>query len=227
LNNHNSIDVWNVHLPDHRSEVACCRDLLSCDEHERAAKFFKPSDAERFIICRGLLRRILGDALNVDPASITFKHNGHGKPFLENTDLEFNVSHSRDRLLIAVAFGRAVGVDIEFRRSGIRMDAIAERWFALEERAFFQSLEKSKEAFFDIWAKKEAYVKALGQGVFKKFDTFAVPLGNEPDFPMVRIYDANGVKTEAWFFQPLEIDPAYAAALVSEAPPVPIILRTL
>jgi len=203
------------------------RTLLNEEELERASKFFKPNDAESFILCRGLLRKILGTVLDTEPSAITFERNGHGKPFLKDTDIEFNVSHSRDRLLVAVTTGRAIGVDIEFRRSGINMDAIADRWFAPEEREFFQGLEKPEEAFFDIWAKKEAYVKALGIGIFKELNSFAVPLGDEPGFPSIGIYDAKGVKNGEWFFQTLEIDPAYAAALVSKAPAVPVQLCTL
>ncbi len=124
----------------------------------------------------------------------------------------FNISHSRDRLLIAVTSGRAIGIDIEFRRSGINMNAIADRWFSPKERAFFQTLENPEKGFFDIWAKKEAYVKALGTGIFKELSSFTVALDNEPNVPSLG-------KTNEWFFQPLEIDPAYAAALVSEAPP--------
>jgi len=215
-----SIDLWSIHLPDCQGEVELCRDLLIGEELKRAAKFFKPKDAESYILCRGLLRRILGDLLDADPATLTFERNGHGKPFLADEELEFNVSHSRDRLLIAVTAGRTVGVDIEFRRNGINMDAIADRWFAPEEREFFQALEKPEQGFFDIWAKKEAYVKALGMGIFKELHAFAVPLGGEPGFPMVG-------KSGEWFFQTLEIDPAYAAALVSEAPAVPVVLRTI
>jgi len=214
------IDLWSIYLPDCREDVKSCRDLLTGEELERAAKFFKPEDAECFILCRGLLRRILGEVLDVAPASIAFERNEHGKPFLPGTDLEFNVSHSRERLLIAVTSGRALGVDIEFRRSGINMDAIADRWFAPEEREFFQGLEKPEQGFFDIWAKKEAYVKALGMGIFKELHSFAVPLGEATGFPMVG-------KNGEWFFQGLEIDPAYAAALVSEAPSAPVNLQTL
>ncbi len=215
-----SIDLWSIYLPDCRAELESCRGLLTGEELERAAKFFKSEDAERFILCRGLLRRILGNLLDVDPATLSFERNGHGKPFLPDTDLEFNVSHSRDRLLIAVTSGRAIGVDIEFRRSGINMDAIADRWFAPAEREFFQALEKPEIGFFDIWAKKEAYVKALGMGIFKELHTFAVPLGDEPNVPILG-------KNREWFFQPLEIDPAYAAALVAEAPAVPINMQIL
>ncbi len=217
----NSIDLWSIHLPDRQNgEVKRCRDLLTADELERAAKFFRLQDAGRFILCRGLLRRILGEVLDTEPSGIAFERNENGKPFLPESNLEFNVSHSRDRLLVAITSGRSVGVDIEFRRSGINMDAIAGRWFAPGEREFFQKSEFPQETFFDIWAKKEAYVKALGIGIFKELHAFAVPAGEKAGFP-------NLGKNGEWFFQTLEIDPAYAAALVSEAPVVPILLRTI
>ena len=212
-----SIKVWNIHLPDHHGDIPLCRSLLTGEELERAAKFLKPADAEVSILCRGLLRRILADCLNTEPSELRFKRNAQGKPFLEDGKLDFNVSHSRDRLLIAVTAGRAVGIDIEFRRSGLNMESIAKRWFAPEEQEFFQALEKPEEGFFEIWAKKEAYVKALGLGIYRDLNTFAVPLGEKPFSPNIG-------KNGQWFFQTLEINPSYAAAVVSEAPPVPVSL---
>jgi len=219
------ITIWNIHLPDHTDEIESCRARLTDAELERAAKFFKQKDTENFILCRGLLRKILGNHLDTSPAALTFERNEHGKPHVEQASLpaqprtEFNLSHSRDRLLIAITTGRALGIDIEFRRSGINMNAIADRWFSHKEREFFQTLENPEKGFFDIWAKKEAYVKALGTGIFKELNSFTVPLENEPNIPMLG-------KNREWFFQPLEIDPAYAAALVSEAPAAPVQLRT-
>ncbi len=214
-----SIEVWNIRLPDHRNDTALCRSLLSGEELERAAKFFKPADAEGFILGRGLLRRILADCLNTRPSWLEFRRTALGKPFLEESNgLEFNVSHSRDRLLIAVTAGRAVGVDIEFRRSGLAMESIAKRWFAPEEQMFFGAAENPADRFFEIWAKKEAYVKALGAGIYKDLNTFAVPLGGKPFSPAVG-------QDGQWFFQTLKIDSGYAAAVVSEVPPVPVNLR--
>jgi len=213
-----SIEVWSILLPDFYDELAACGGLLTEDEQTRSDKFIKKEDAERFILCRGLRRRILADYLNQPPADLRFDHNENGKPFLEGRELNFNVSHSRDRMLIAVTAGRAVGVDIEFRRDGVPMESIAERWFAPEEQEFLQSFENLRTVFFDIWAKKEAYVKALGQGIFRELNSFSVPLDNTPEVPTLG-------KNGKWFFQPLEIDPAYAAAIVSEAPPVPVQLR--
>ncbi len=214
-----SIEVWNIHLPDHRHDTALCRSLLTGEELERAAKFIKPADAAGFVLGRGLLRRVLAGCLNTEPSALRFNRNAQGKPFLEDGGLEFNVSHSRDRLLIAVTAGRAVGVDIEFRRNGLNMESIAKRWFAPEEQKFFQSLENPADGFFQIWAKKEAYVKALGVGIYKELSTFAVPVGEKPFLPHVG-------NDGRWFFQTLEIDSGYAAAVVSEAPPVPVNLRS-
>lgn len=213
-----SIEVWNIHLPDHCNDTALCRELLTGEELERAAKFIKPGAADGFILGRGLLRRILAECLKTDPSALRFSRNAHGKPFLKNGELEFNVSHSRDRMLIAVTAGRAVGVDIEFRRNGLDMESIAKRWFAPDEQTFFQSLTNRMDGFFEIWAKKEAYVKALGLGIYKELNTFAVPTGEKP-------FSVNIGIDPKWFFQTLEIDSMYAAAVVSEAPAVPVNLR--
>lgn len=213
-----SIEIWNIHLPEHGSDLNRCRSLLNGEELERAAKFLKPTDAEGFILGRGLLRQILADGLKTSPSALQFSRNAQGKPFLENGKLEFNVSHSRDRLLIAVTAGRAVGVDIEFRRNGISIETIAKRWFSPEEQTFLQTLENPMDGFFEIWAKKEAYVKALGIGIYKDLNTFAVPVGEKPFSPNIG-------SDNRWFFQALEIDSGYAAAVVSETPTVPINLR--
>ena len=216
----NSIEVWNIHLPDHQNDISLCRNLLTNEELERASKFINPADAKGFTLGRGLLRRILAECLNSEPAALRFNHNAQGKPFLEDGRLEFNVSHSRDRLLIAVTADRAVGVDVEFRRTKLNMESIAKRWFAPEEQAFFQTLKDPATGFFEIWAKKEAYVKALGVGIYKDLNTFAVPLGEKCFCPILD-------KDEKWFFQTLEIDSGYTAAVVSEAPVTPVNLRTL
>lgn len=213
-----SIDVWNIELSTVWNQLENYRKLLSADEQARAAQFIKPPDSERFILCRGLLRDTLARYLNSDPSDLCFSQNENGKPFLPKSGLSFNVSHSRNRLLIAITAGRAVGVDIEFRRNGVQMNSIAERWFSPDEKMFFQGSENPQEAFFDLWAKKEAYVKALGEGIFRELNSFTVPLDSAPDFPTIG-------KMDNWFFQTLEIDPAYAAAIVFEAPAIPVKLR--
>ena len=215
-----SICVWNIFLPAVRIAPDDCRRLLSAGELERAGRFKNAGDANRFILGRGLLRTILGDGLNTAPAEIVLTTSPQGKPLLAGGELSFNVSHSRDRMLIAVTAERTVGIDIEFRRDNLSMKEIAERWFASAERDFFTHSKTPADCFFELWAKKEAYAKARGTGIFQELRNFSVPTGEAPFSPAV-------CAAGKWFFQLLDIDPAYAAAVVSEAPVMPIIIKKM
>ncbi len=210
-----SVTVYSFYLPAHREERGACRHLLADDERGRAERFLHERDRTRFILCRGLLRRVLAERLQRAPQTLRFSTNGNGKPFLAGGGPSFNVSHSRDRLLIAVADDRAVGVDIEFRREGMNVEAIASRWFSPAEQAACRAAADSTRLFFDIWAHKEAYVKALGKGIYFDLPAFTVPLPLPADAPV-------GGENNSWLFQGLEIDPAYAAAVVFEGPAVPV-----
>lgn len=212
------IDIWSLHLPGLAGEADPCRGLLTEEERGRATRFLRPADAAAFILSRGMLRRILGGYLECAPSAIRFDRNGNGKPFLKGHPLEFNLSHSRDRALIAVTANRRVGIDIEFRRQGVRREDIAARWFAPEEQDCLRAAKDPGPVFFDIWAGKEAYVKARGASVYRDFNTFSVPLCTRPEFPCA---GTDG----RWIFQALEIAPDYSAVLVSEAPAVPVRLR--
>lgn len=208
MKNHRAqIHLHNIHLPKHSDHLDAYWHILTDTERKRAEKFRKPADGNCYILSRGILRQTLADCLDSDPAELVFQHNENGKPFLPGCTLEFNLSHSRDRLLIAVTETRAVGVDIEFRRDGLPITTIAERWFAPTENEFFQRGGKRRDAFFDIWAKKEAFVKARGEGIFCELNSFAIPLSSDQDGPPIG-------KADGWGFQSLEIDPAYSAALV-------------
>jgi len=166
---------------------------------------------------RALLRSTLAAYLGCEPPEVEFSYSDNGKPSIPDSELTFNLSHSRDLLLIAVSAGRRIGIDIEHVRENVRMDDIASRWFAPEERARFQQAADPQPVFFDIWTKKEAYVKATGGGIFDRLHTFSVP---ESDG--TACYDA---KTH-WTFQRVNPDPDYAAALVFEGPPKNIEVRS-
>jgi 4'-phosphopantetheinyl transferase len=141
---------------------------LSADERARAARFRFTRDRERFVAARGLLREILSLYLDVEAQRLSFGYGTNGKPFLaEHSALRFNVSHSFDTMLIAVAHEREVGVDIECARSSIAVEEIAETVFSASERQALSSLESEAKrmAFLRFWTRKEAYIKADGRGV--------------------------------------------------------------
>jgi 4'-phosphopantetheinyl transferase len=212
------IAIWSLFLPEHRTEIEACHASLSPDEQERADQFTRPQDATQFTLSRGILRRILANLLEAPANEITFQRNENGKPFLPGHPLEFNVSHSQDRLLIAITSGRSVGIDIERRREKVRMTAITNRWFSTGEQTFLENQTDPTTHFFNIWAQKEAYVKARGVSIYHDLKEFSVPLAN-PSGPSAEPMDSN------WVFRMLDIDPLYAAAVVYQAPAVPLIFQ--
>ena len=140
---------------------------LSTGERARAGRFHRARDRDRFIAGHGLLRILLGDALGRSPSSLRFHYNAHGKPALEETPLAFSLSHSEGVALFALAWGRAVGVDIERVRLDIAAGSLAERYLPAGESAQLSALppESRADAFTRAWVRHEAYLKALGVGL--------------------------------------------------------------
>jgi len=140
--------------------------LLSEDERERAGRFYFERDRRRFTVARGLLRVELGRRMQAPPARLNFVYNAFGKPALKDSSLQFNISHSAELVLIAIADASEVGVDVEFVRPQPEMHRIAERVFSPSELALFQSTptDAQTEMFYRLWTQKEARLKASGTG---------------------------------------------------------------
>lgn len=154
-------------------------ELLATDERARAERFVFELHRRRFSAARGLLREVLGALLGVAPASLRFQYGPHGKPRLAGSWLSFNVSHSGERALVAIARERELGVDIEAVRGDVEHEAIARRFFAPGEQRALASLPEHARAraFFEVWTRKEAYVKLLGGGLAEGLQGFEVGLG--------------------------------------------------
>ncbi|UKJ74997.1 4'-phosphopantetheinyl transferase family protein [Azospirillum brasilense] len=161
----------------HRLEAF--RALLSPDETARAARFATEELRTRCVLRRGLLRHRLGRVMGRDPASLVFAYGPMGKPFLPDGPA-FNLADCKDHVLIAIAPLETVelGVDVERLRSVADAAGIAERFFAPEERDAFAALPEAlrDEAFLNGWTRKEAFIKATGQGLSTPLDRFAVEL---------------------------------------------------
>lgn len=213
--------VWRADLLQSEEETARLRRLLSPDEQARAGRFLFPKDRDRFIVARGHLRSILGRYLGVEPEGLRFAYNSYGKPCLskefDGGALRFNLSHSHERALYAFARGAEVGVDIEYLRQDFACEEIARQFFSPREVADFRSLPASQraEAFFHCWTRKEAYVKALGEGLSVPLDEFDVSL--LPGEPAALLSNRRRPQEVArWSLQTLEVDSVYAAALAVE-----------
>lgn len=156
-------------------------ETLSGDERQRAARFVFDVHRRRFIAARGLLRRHVAALVGAAPASLRFEYGAAGKPSLAwpEATLRFNLSHSGDRAVLAFSVAFELGVDIEKARDDIDHRAISERFFSPAECLALrhEPVERRCRAFFEIWTRKEAFVKACGGGLTIALDSFDVSLG--------------------------------------------------
>jgi 4'-phosphopantetheinyl transferase len=215
------IELWLVEGIAPKSERSLLQGLLSEDERARASAFKVEDARASFIVSRGLLRTILGDALACDPASIRLQEGEHGKPSLggmhAQSGIEFNVAHSGDVFLYAVSRGRAVGVDVERKKEGMAVEAIAQRYFAPEEARRLLEQAPSEQRvpnFYRCWTRKEAYLKAKGTGLTTKLDEFEVTfLPDEP--PAMLRTEIDGEDPHDWQVFDVAVPEGYVAALVA------------
>jgi 4'-phosphopantetheinyl transferase len=160
------IHVYRLPLERTAPEVDRLRAVLDEEETARAERISMERFRRRYICARGLMRTVLGAALNEDPRELRFEFGEHGKPFLTRprAALEFNLSHSGELSVLAVATARMIGVDLEQIRPGVDFEALARRHFRPEETDALATVDPNHrvEAFFRAWTGKEAYVKARG-----------------------------------------------------------------
>ena len=165
----NQVDIWRIRL-DVQGEGQDLRGLLSPEEIQRADQFHFENGRRRFIRARAAMRRILGGYIGIAPRKIAFSYGAVGKPELaaglEKFGIRFNLSHSGELALLAVTRGLAVGVDVELVNPEFAGREIAERCFSANEARYLLALPVGDraDAFFSIWTRKEAYIKALGAG---------------------------------------------------------------
>ena len=175
----NKVHIWLAHLPSARPFLERATGLLSPDEQERIARFRFETHRERSILTRGILRWLLGQYGKIAPERIKFVYGPHGKPALTPGALCFNTSHSGDYAAFAFTHAGDIGVDIEQVRGDVsRREEIARRHFAPGEYEQLLSLPESERtrAFFELWTRKEAFIKARGDGLFSGLQSFEISL---------------------------------------------------
>jgi 4'-phosphopantetheinyl transferase len=211
----NEVHIWRARLDVDPTVRERLSDLLSLREQERVARFSFVRDRDHFVVCRAILRQILGGYLGKAPQDVLIETPPYGKPSLAPaTDiptLRFNLSHSYGFALYVFSSQHEVGIDVEKFRPEVDFEGI-ESYFSPTERRELDALpqELRPEGFFLCWTRKEAYVKAKGDGLHTPLASFDVSL--TPDQPVV----LNSSDQERWTLYSLRPDPAYFGALVAE-----------
>jgi len=218
-----SAHVWRIPLDRAEQALATSLDVLSEDESARAARFFFEKDRRSFIHCRSTLRVLLGRYLRTAPDCLEFCYNGFGKPELAVLPpmfpLRFNVSHSSDWALIVMTREHRIGVDIEQVRQLEHIDDLARNSFSQYELDVYQQLpdEQRTQAFFHAWTRKEAFIKACGEGLSRPLSDFDVSLAPQDPVQLLRVA---GDRTAArrWTLSALEPAVGYVGAVAVERP---------
>ena len=213
--------VWYRHLGCPPSEVTRSKGCLSSDELERAARFRFDSDRNDYIVSRGTLRSLLGATLGIAPHEVRFTYSQYGKPSLDPgapaNGVNFNLSHSAGIVLLAFARRLRIGIDIEAVRRDFSTTEIAERFFSPTERTALRQLphQQRHEAFFRCWTRKEAFIKALGEGLSHPLDQFDVNLAPGEPAALLATRPA-ATEAERWALWNVSVPGNYAAALAIE-----------
>lgn len=175
------VEVWHVTLADAPARAAALQPLLSLDERDRAHRFAFDRDRTRWTCCRAGLRLLLSRLTGVAATQLRFRQSAYGKPQLVehqagDPPLCFNVSHSGNHVVYAFTRAGEVGIDIECARFGSDWSEIASRYFSRLEQQHWRHLpdDQKVEAFFRLWTRKEAFLKAVGTGLNLPLDSFSV-----------------------------------------------------
>ena len=209
------IHVWAVPIQRSASVITELVALLSPDEQTRAAKFRFDPLRQSFIFTRGMLRVLLGRYLELAPEQIIFHYSERGKPSVDfETPIRFNVSHSGELVLFAFARDCDLGVDVEQIRALGDMDAIAHCFFCSEEFTQYTSIPPAERegSFFRCWTRKEAYLKATGNGLWTQLNSFCVTLDPLQPASVVHI-EGDREAAQGWTLHDLALSGQYAATV--------------
>lgn len=214
----NEVQLWRLDLQALAAGEERWVPLLSSDERARAARFIPKQARQSFIATRGMLRTALAAYLATDPRKLVFEKSSRNKPGLgvpyADSGICFNVAHSGEVALLAFARRREVGVDVEQIRRDIDIDAIARRFFSPHEQKQLAGVasEDKVEAFYRCWTRKEAYVKAKGEGLFLPLHQFdvSVAAGSRNALLATRPDDSDAAR---WSLCEIPAGAGYVAAL--------------
>ena len=205
-------------------------DPVTPAEESRARRMAYPRRRREFLVARGTLRRVLAGALGIDPLVVPIREGAHGKPHLvprgpSLPPIGFNLSHSGDRFIVALALGLDPGVDVELIRPRRSLDRLARHCFSPAEQRAVAGDPDPVHAFYRVWSRKEAVIKADGRGVSIGLDRFDVSVGEPAALLDARWTGAAPGEATHWSLRSLDTGPGYAAALALRSPSVEVVVR--
>jgi len=208
------IHLWSSSVRQPEVLQKDLRRTLSPDEWKKAARFRFDEQRNAYIVAHGLLRLILSCYAEVEPERLEFVHGPRGKPALRGVPIHFNMSHSKDVVVYAVAEEPKLGIDVEYIRSIPDVLAIARQFFSPVEYQDLLTLEEAQrsQGFFSCWTRKEAYIKAIGDGLYTPLDQFQVAVKPKQPVALVSIQEDQRSASE-WSLFDWKLSQRYACAV--------------
>jgi 4'-phosphopantetheinyl transferase len=216
-----TIHVWSVRLDPPAAQVERLGRFLAAEEWARANRFRFEKHRRQYVVGRGALRVLLAAYLDIPPEEVQFQYGPRGKPFLApppgTTGLQFNLSNSDELALVGFVLGPEIGVDVEYLRLMEDCEQIAERFFSESERRVLRGIPfpTKQEVFFNCWTRKEAYLKAVGEGLAAPLDSFDVTLA-PGDPPRMLTLEGDAGRAARWSLHHLRPADDYIGAVAIE-----------
>jgi len=220
----NEIHIYRSSLETTSDKIKDYESFLSADELYKANRYKFEKDRFHYITGRALLRNILSRYLNQFPGEIVFSYSDKGKPFIKDTEVKFNLAHSGGRAVYAVANNMDIGIDIEFMRELPDALQIAKRFFSEKEVVEFSEIREDdiRTAFFNCWTRKEAFIKAVGEGLSYPLKDFSVTLkpGDKPEILWIK---DKAEEVKYWSLINIDTDENYISSLAVKAENVKVV----
>ena len=210
-----SVHLWCANLNISIEKQKVYWNYLSEEEQARSQRFKFEKHRIHFIAARGILRILIARYLQIAPSAVHFEFGEFGKPFLtKNKKFQFNISHSEEYALFGFTLNNSIGVDIEYTLKKVDYKVIAPRFFAPNEVEKLFALPSSKqiEGFYNCWTRKEAFIKAVGNGLSLPLDQFEVTLQPEEKPRLISI-NWNPKEVQEWNLSSFNINGNYVGAL--------------
>ena len=212
-----SILVWMAHVSTPQDSLSSLESSLDDHEHERAARFHFPEDRARFVLGRGLLRKCLGTYLRQPPETIKLGYTARGRPILaRDQTIQFSISHTHDLVAIALTAQARVGIDLEYVQADLDPLELAGRIFSPEDLQTFCALPDHERSavFFRAWTRKEAYLKACGEGISEGLQLVSVSFGAEETASLADARDDSAARN--WRLHVLPVSADYMGSVACD-----------
>ena len=205
-----NVDIWTINL--NTKPVLTDLEILSSDEQTRYHRFVTQELKDKYLRAHSAKRKILAAYLKVLPDKVKLIENEHGKPAIQNSDWQFNLSHSGSQCLLAVVKNYAVGIDIERITRPVDALEISQRFFTADEHDYILAADDEGAAFFKLWVRKEAVVKVLGEGLARSLHSFSVVHDIAPNGFAIDWFGENPLPN--FMSQEINVGAGYVAAIV-------------